>query len=147
MTGNAKSGDLPGRRSDSRQSAPLRVLVVDDEPSICRALAIALKRAGCESFIAPDGDAAIELLRREPVDVMILDLRMIGMRGDSLFHVAIAIQPHLQRQSLFITGDVTERADILIRSCDVPYLRKPFALADVIRIVFELVPDRRSASA
>lgn len=147
MTGNPKSGELPSRRSDDSQSAPPRVLVVDDEPSICRALAIALRRAGCEPLIAPDGDVAIELLRREHVDVMILDLRMIGMRGDSLFHVAVAIQPQLQRQSVFITGDVTERADTLIRSCGVPYLRKPFALSDVIKVVFELAPDRRSATA
>jgi len=147
VTGNPTSGELPSRRADDGQSTPPRVLVVDDEPSICRALAIALRRAGCEPLIAPDGEAALELLRREHVDVMILDLRMIGMRGDSLFHVAIAIQPQLQRQSLFMTGDVTERADNLIRSCGVPYLRKPFALNEVIRIVFELAPGRRSASA
>lgn len=120
---------------------------MDDEPSICRALSIALRRAGCDPVVAPDGEAAIDVLRREHVDVMLLDLRMIGMRGDSLFHVAVAIQPQLQRQSLFITGDVTERADALIRSCGVPYLRKPFALSEVIRAVFELAPQRRSATA
>jgi DNA-binding response OmpR family regulator len=121
--------------------------VVDDEPSICRALAIALRRAGCEALIAPDGDDALDVLRSQPVDVLILDLRMIGMRGDSLFHLATAIQPQLRQQTLFITGDVTDRADSLIRSCGVPYLRKPFALSDVIQMVFALVPKRRNATA
>ncbi|MHB1223683.1 MAG: response regulator [Gemmatimonadaceae bacterium] len=139
----------PNPDNDSRERGylPLRVLVVDDEPSICRALAIALRRAGCEAVIAPDGDAALDVLRSQPVDVLILDLRMIGMRGDSLFHLAAAIQPQLREQTLFITGDVTDRAESLIRSCGVPYLRKPFALNDVIQLVFALVPQRRSATA
>lgn len=140
-------GDSPGGQAADRGSLPLRVLVVDDEPSICRALAIALRRAGCEPIVAPDGDSAVEVLRTQTVDVMVLDLRMAGMRGDSLFHVAAAIQPQLRHQSLFITGDVTDRAEALIRSCGVPYLRKPFALSDVIRMVTELAPRRRSATA
>lgn len=120
---------------------------MDDEASICRALAIALRRADCDPVIAPDGDTALEVLRSQPVDVLILDLRMIGMRGDSLFHLATAIQPQLRQQTMFITGDVTDRADSLIRGCGVPYLRKPFALSDVVEMVFALVPRRRSATA
>lgn len=142
MTATPTSGDDRGERG----TRPLRVLVVDDEPSICRALAIALRRAGCEPVVAPDGDAALEVLRAQPVDVLILDLRMVGMRGDSLFHLAAAIQPQLRRQSMFMTGDVTDRAEALIRSCGVPCLRKPFALSDVIETVFSLVPHRRSAA-
>ncbi len=143
MTATPDSGNDSGEGGHS----PLRVLIVDDEPSICRALAIALRRAGCEAVIAPDGDAALEVLGSQAVDVLILDLRMIGMRGDSLFHLAAAIQPQLRQQTLFITGDVTDRADALIRSCGVPYLRKPFALNDVIQLVFALGPRRRSATA
>lgn len=138
----------PREHPGSGGSHPLRVLIVDDEPSIRRALAIALERAGCQAIVAADGETALEVLRAQTVDVMILDLRMVGMRGDSLYHVAAAIQPHLRARSLFITGDVTDRAEALIRSCGAPYLRKPFSLADVTRVVFELAPQqRRSTSA
>src|SRR5690606_31084249 len=67
---------------------PLRVLIVDDEPSICRALVIALERAGCIALSATSGSAALDLLRHEPVDVLVMDLRMPDLRGDVVAHFA-----------------------------------------------------------
>lgn len=127
--------------------APIRVLVVDDEPSICRALAIALRRAGCEPITAESADAALAILRAQHVDALVLDLRIPDMRGDAVFHLATAIQPHLKRQTMFVTGDVTERADTLIRACGAPYVRKPFALADITDTVQALVPAARRERA
>ena len=111
--------------------ARIRVLVVDDEPAICRALAIALQRAGCEAVTAGSGEAALAVLRAQHVDALVLDLRIPDMRGDALFHLAAALQPHLRRQSMFVTGDVTDRAETLIRACGVPWVRKPFILGDI----------------
>lgn len=127
--------------------APIRVLVVDDEPSICRALAIALRRAGCEPITAESADAALAILRAQHVDALVLDLRIPDMRGDAVFHLATAIQPHLKRQTMFVTGDVTERADTLIRACGAPYVRKPFTLSDVTDTVHALVPAARREQA
>lgn len=122
---------------------PIRVLVVDDEPSICRAVALALTRAGCEAQYALSGDAALEILRAAPVDVLLLDLRMPGMRGDVLFELASAIQPQLRRRTLFMTGDITERAERLVAACGSPLIRKPFDLADLVGAVRALAPRRR----
>lgn len=127
--------------------APIRVLVVDDEPSICRALAIALRRAGCDPITAESADAALAILRSQHVDALVLDLRIPDMRGDALFHLATAIQPHLRRQTMFATGDVTERAETLIRACGAPYVRKPFALSDITDTVQALVPAARREQA
>jgi DNA-binding response OmpR family regulator len=121
----------------------IRVLVVDDEPAICRALAIALQRAGCDAVTATSGDAALAVLHAGHVDALVLDLRIPDIRGDALFHLATALQPHLRRQSMFVTGDVTERAEVLIRACGVPYVRKPFVLADITDTVRALVPAAR----
>jgi DNA-binding response OmpR family regulator len=121
----------------------IRVLVVDDEPAICRALAIALQRAGCEAVTATSGDAALVVLHAGHVDALVLDLRIPDVRGDALFHLATALQPHLRRQAMFVTGDVTERAEVLIRACGVPYVRKPFVLADITDTVRALVPAAR----
>lgn len=120
---------------------PLRVLVVDDEPSICRALSIALQRAGCVALTATSGNAALELLHHEPVDVLVVDLRIPDLRGDVVVHYAAAIQPHLRTATLLVTGDVAERADAILEDCGCPYLRKPFKLADVIATVFALAPS------
>src|SRR5207253_7977867 len=67
----------------------LRVLVVDDEPSICRAFTLALAAAGYMALSAQTGDAALDIVRSEHIDVMVLDLRMGDMRGDTIFeHIA-----------------------------------------------------------
>ena len=123
--------------------SPIRVLVVDDEPSICQALDIALRRAGCEPIVALDSESALVELHSREVDVLLLDLRMPEARGDSLFHLATAIQPHLARHSLFITGDVSERAAALIRGCGIPFLYKPFDLDALFNAVLALAPARR----
>jgi two-component system OmpR family response regulator len=142
----SRNGNVsPGRHVSA--GTRIRVLVVDDEPAICRALSIALTRAGCATVVAESGDAALALLRAERVDAMVLDLRIPDMRGDAVFHLATALQPHLRRQTMFITGDVTDRADQLVRACGAPYVRKPFTLADITDTVRALVPVERRETA
>jgi DNA-binding response OmpR family regulator len=88
----------------------VRVLLVDDEPAICKALSIALGRAGFDVIASQSGDAALSILSREHVDVMVIDLRIPDTRGDVVFELAAASHPHLRRQTLFMTGDISERA-------------------------------------
>ena len=111
------------------------VLLVDDEPAICKALSLALSRAGFRVSTALSGEAAMSVVRAEHVDVLVVDLRIPDMRGDALFELAAAMQPHLRTRSLFTTGDITERAQELIEACRCPLLRKPFDLKDLIEWV------------
>jgi DNA-binding NtrC family response regulator len=124
-----------------------RVLVVDDEPSICRALALALRRAGYEALTAQSGDGALAQLKAGHVDVLLLDFRIPDLRGDALFELAASMQPHLRRRTLFMTGDITERAQQLIEACGCPLVRKPFDLTDVIGAIAALLPRRERISA
>ena len=124
-----------------------RVLVVDDEPAIRRALELALTRDGCEVIVAAGGADAQSVLAAERVDVMLVDLRIPDMRGDVIYHLAAALQPHLAAATVFLTGDVTERADSLIAACHCPFIRKPFELGEVIRAIRAMAPRARSASA
>ncbi len=126
---------------------PIRVLIVDDEAAICKALSIALTRAGFDVRTALSGDAGVAVLKKEPVDVLVLDLRLQDMRGDVMFELAKAEQPHLKHSTLFMTGDITEKADRIIRNCDCPLLRKPFELRDLTNIVSAMAPKARDASA
>jgi DNA-binding NtrC family response regulator len=125
-----------------------RVLVVDDEPSICRALAIALKRAGYDVVTVENGETATTFVRAERFDALLVDLRIPDMRGDVFFELAAAIQPHLRSATVFMTGDITERAQRLIEACRCPFIRKPFDLAEMLDAVGACVPQiRRNASA
>ncbi|MHC5537523.1 response regulator [Singulisphaera rosea] len=62
-----------------------RVLVVDDEPDICDNLSDILTDLGYRVVCAYDGPSALELVRQAHFDVALLDLRMPGMDGLSLY--------------------------------------------------------------
>lgn len=130
----------------AHSAAPL-VLVVDDETTICRALTIALRRAGYDARTAETAEAAQMVLQTQVVDAMIVDLLLPDQRGDILFEVAAALQPHLRTATLFTTGDTSERAFELIVACGTPLLIKPFDLGEMIGIVDQVTRRARDASA
>ena len=125
----------------------VRVLVVDDEPSICLALKIALTRAGHDVVAVHSGEEAQTRVMTEWFDVLIADLRMKDMRGDVVYYVALGAQPHLRHCTVFLTGDITDAATRLIDATGCMLLRKPFDLSEVLAIVGTLCPRARPASA
>jgi CheY-like chemotaxis protein len=66
-------------------AGPSRILVVDDDHDICRNLSDILGDLGYEVDCAYDGVSALELVRRNPYDVALLDLKMPGMDGLTLY--------------------------------------------------------------
>lgn len=125
----------------------IRVLVVDDEPSICKALTIALSRAGYDAEYALSGEAALGVVRSQTIDVLLIDLRIPDTRGDVVYEVAAAMQPHLRSQTLFMTGDITDKGHNLIAACRCNFLRKPFDLRDMLDAVAALSPQVHDATA
>lgn len=120
---------------------------MDNEPAICRALGIVLERAGFDVTTCTSGEAALEKLNGGRYDALLLDLRMPDLRGDVLFHLAAGIQPHLAQTTVFMTGDISERASDLIAACDCPVLLKPFDLKQVTSAIASLLPEaNRDAS-
>ena len=126
---------------------PTHVLLVDDEPAICKALSTAIARAGFRVSTATSGQDAMAIVRAERVDVLVTDLRIPDMRGDAMFELAAATQPHLRTRTLFTTGDITERAQELIEACNCPFLRKPFDLKELLDWVRNAQPSARDRSA
>ncbi|MCX7002013.1 MAG: response regulator, partial [bacterium] len=77
-----------------------RVLVMDDEPSICAIVARMLKSSGCTVVAAADGDEAIAQYQQAqaagtPFDVVIMDLTIPGgMGGEDAVKQLLALDPH-----------------------------------------------------
>ncbi len=126
---------------------PVRVLVVDDERTICRALTLALGRAGYDVRATESAEQAQALLQQESFDCLVVDLHIPDMRGDVLFEVAAALRPCLRTRTIFTTGDLSDRADALIGACNCPVLLKPFDLSELIATVGRLTARVQDASA
>ena len=80
---------LRAAREDLRQQAatrPLRILIVDDEPALCRLLRTWLSKSvtDCHIECANNGEEALRMVHREPPEVLILDLCMPNMSGMEL---------------------------------------------------------------
>jgi DNA-binding NtrC family response regulator len=78
-------------------SRPNRILVVDDEPQVVRAMERMLRRDGLEVETAPCAERALALLEARLPDVIISDYRMPGMNGDELLRLVAERHPAVGR--------------------------------------------------
>ena len=126
------------------QAAGARIVVVDDEPQIRELLATALRREGYQVSTYDDGRAALEEIAREPIDVLITDLRMPGISGLELIRTAKETRPELG--SVLITAFAsTETAVQALRFGADDYLTKPFGIDDLRKVVQRVLSAGRMA--
>lgn len=121
-----------------------RVLIIDDEPAVRHALERALRYFGYEVVSAASGDSAYEILQHDTFDVLLLDIRMPLMSGDTLFLAIIRRWPELQKRTILMSGDPDNSwegwsAELRAR----PFLAKPFTL-DRLRQALESVIEPHS---
>ena len=111
-----------------------RVLVVDDEPALRRTLERALRSIGCDVVTAGDAHLAYALLDETDVDLVLLDLHLPQMSGDTFFVALTRRWPRLGARIVLMTGDTyAEKGHwpAELRRC--PLLLKPFTL-DMLRV-------------
>jgi DNA-binding response OmpR family regulator len=113
------------------------VLIADDEPNIVISLEFLMKREGHRVSVARDGDAALEVIRRERPDLVLLDVMMPGKSG---FEVCQAVRSDetlaaVKILMLSAKGRDTDLAKGSALGADA-YMTKPFStreLADKVR--------------
>ncbi len=113
-----------------------RVLIVDDEQNIVISLEFMMKREGYEVSIAQDGQEAIEMIRAEMPDLVLLDVMMPKKSG---FEVCqeVRADPGLRSvRILMLTakGRETEVAKGLAVGADA-YITKPFSTKELVERV------------
>ena len=102
-----------------------KVLIVDDDSDIVGALAELMRRQGLTPVVADDGDVALECLRREHPDVLLVDFQMPGKNGLEVMALAKALDEDLP--VVLLTGFAEVRGAVeAIRAGAHDYLAKPF---------------------
>jgi CheY-like chemotaxis protein len=121
----------------------VRVLVVDDDPSIRRMIMAALRREGYVFSEAANGKEALDIMRQEPPSVVVLDLMMPIVSGWDVLRERAA-QPDLQSIPVIIVS--ANRGPELASAMDkgiCAFLPKPFDIRVLSSLVRSCVmPDR-----
>jgi two-component system KDP operon response regulator KdpE len=121
-----------------------RILVVDDEPQIRRALRTALVAQGYEVYDARTGEEALESVRRTRFDVVLLDLGMPGMSGLDTCR-ALRANSTMAIIVLTVTDSESIKVSVLDAGAD-DYVTKPFGAAELLARI-RAVLRRSPASA
>ncbi len=119
-----------------------KILVVDDERSMRELLGIVLRREGYEVVLAENGRSAIEVLEREPIDLLISDIKMPDMSGVEVLRAAKqADQDVLAIMVTAFASTETAVEAMRLGACD--YLSKPFDV-DLLKMkVREKIENRQ----
>lgn len=102
------------------------VLIVDDEPSICKAVQRTLKRHQLTVYKANGGSEALELLKKTRVDCIISDQRMPGMKGTEFLSIAKSKFPDITRIMLSGQSDLQDMEDAINLAGVKQFISKPW---------------------
>ncbi len=111
-------------------SAPIRVLIVDDEPALVELVGRYLRREGFEVSTAADGERAIELARQRDPQVVVLDLMLPGLDG---LEVARRLREFSDAYIVMLSARVEEVDRVVGLSVGADdYMTKPFSPRELV---------------
>lgn len=117
-----------------------KILIVDDEPAILMSLDFLMKKEGYNVFIARDGEEALEIIKKELPELIILDIMMPNVDG---YEVCKYVKNHsgLQHIKIVFLSAKTRKSDIEkgfeIGADD--YIVKPFSTKELVKRVKQLL--------
>jgi len=132
----------PTARTTPDPADQARVLVVDDEPELCRALSKLLARNGYHVLTAGDGEEALALLRQQEVHLVLTDLIMPRMGGLDLLKTGKVLSPGTE--FVVITGHGTIEAAVdAMKLGAYDFVEKPFTSAITLKTVHKALEKQR----
>lgn len=117
----------------SREPRAARILIIDDEPGICRLFAEWACSLGHTARVAQDAEIALRMLREEPADVALCDIRMPGR--DGLWLIDELRRTHPTTAIVIATGIEDLHPTTTLRPGIVGYLVKPFRRSELERAI------------
>jgi DNA-binding response OmpR family regulator len=113
-----------------------RILVVDDEPGLRRTLERALSSHDYDVVAVADPHSAYQILGESSFDLVLLDLRLPQMAGDTFFLAIVRRWPRLLGRVILMSGEpLSEQLDRPAELVACPVLLKPFSLDTLVQTV------------
>ncbi len=122
-----------------------RILLIDDDPGIADTLERVFQDEGYETVVKRRGDEGLDFATREPVNVVITDLRLPGLNGLELTRRLRAAQPKLPVILVTAFG-TTDTAIEATKYGAYDYLLKPFSMPQLLDLVHKAVESNRLMS-
>ncbi|HDM78281.1 MAG TPA: sigma-54-dependent Fis family transcriptional regulator [Deltaproteobacteria bacterium] len=122
-----------------------KVLVVDDELSMREFLEIMLLNEGYSVVTAENGGEALKILEKEPVDLIITDIRMNGIDGLQVLKKSKEINPNtiVIMISAYASAETAVQA---MKEGAYDYLPKPFKLKEIKKVIREALNSRKPSA-
>ncbi|WP_375561347.1 response regulator transcription factor [Bernardetia sp. OM2101] len=116
-----------------------RILIADDEPNILLSLDFLMRKNGYEVFVARDGKEAVEIIKKQKPNAVILDIMMPEMDGYEVCQF-IRNNEELKSTKVIFLSAKTQPSDIEkgLKMAD-SYITKPFSTKDIVNEVKKLL--------
>lgn len=119
-----------------------KILIVDDEPDICKALKFLLKREGYDVASVNSGEEAIERLESDSFDVVLTDLKMGKFDGMDVLKKAKELNPDVQVIMMTAFASIESAVEAMKMGAS-DYISKPFLNEEIKLIVKKVLEQRK----
>ncbi|HXQ25865.1 MAG TPA: sigma-54 dependent transcriptional regulator [Candidatus Acidoferrales bacterium] len=110
------------------------ILIVEDEQKLRRLIELQLADDGFHARSAPDAETGLQLLSKEPFDLIVTDFKLPGMSGLEFLQAVKRVDAHLPVVMMTAYGTVESAVDAMKAGAS-DYVLKPFALAELVLVI------------
>lgn len=113
-----------------------RILIVDDNKELCKNLSDILELKGCKAIIVNDGYHAIEAVKDDNFNVVLLDIKMPGINGVDVLKILKKIAPHMV--VIIITAFADDLSYKDLKDMDLKIIEKPIDIDKLLAIIGDI---------